>query len=63
MNNKKTCILALYLHISNIITITTLSFGNHLPEDGHCRPKHVQIMSYIYKLVYIYRYAVVGTDL
>ena len=37
-NLFNTHILTLFLHISNI---TTLSFDNHVTEDGHCMPKHV----------------------
>jgi hypothetical protein len=31
-----------------------LAFDNHLPEDGHCRPKHVGGVSYIFKLLSFY---------
>jgi hypothetical protein len=33
-------------------SIKILSFVNHLPEDGHCRSKHVGT-SYIYKTVFV----------
>jgi len=29
------------------IFTTTLSFVNHLPEDGRCGPRHVEAESYI----------------
>jgi len=32
--------LALHLYISNIIGHTNFTFGNRLPRDGPCRPKH-----------------------
>ena len=32
--------------------ITSVSFDNHLPEDGHRRPKHVGV-PYIYKLFFL----------
>jgi hypothetical protein len=57
-----TCILALYLDISNIFNHNHFfSFDIYLREDGHCRPKHVT-MSHIYKLLSFYRYAVVGIN-
>ena len=34
-----------------------------LPEDGHCRPKHVGEELHIYKLSSFYSFAVVGTNI
>ena len=53
-------ILALYLHILNKIAITTLSFDNHPSVDDHGRPKHVEGVSFIYKLLSFYCFAVLG---
>jgi hypothetical protein len=48
--------------ISNIITITVLLFDNHLPEDGHCRPKHVGGVSIFINYSIFYCCAVVGIN-
>ena len=61
-NLFNTRILALYLKVSNIIIITTLSFDDHLPEEDHSRSKHVGL-PYIYKLFYLYWCAVVGINI
>jgi hypothetical protein len=52
----------LYLHIINIINLTTLSFDNFLPDDDHVRPKHVAV-AYIYKVLSFYCYAAVGINI
>ena len=33
------------------LAVTTLSFDNHLLEDGHYRSKYVGGLSYVYKLL------------
>jgi hypothetical protein len=41
----------------------TLSFDNHLPDDGHFRQKHVGGVLYIYKLLYFYSFAFLGINI
>jgi hypothetical protein len=45
-NSFNTCILALHLHFSNVINSDYISSVKYLPEDNHCRPKHVGGVSY-----------------
>ena len=42
------------------LAITTLSFDNHLPDNGQCRSRHVGV-SYINKLSSLYCCAIDGT--
>jgi len=43
--------------------ITTLSFDDNLPEDGHCRPKHVGKTSCTCEILRFYCNVVVGISI
>ena len=56
-------ILAFYLHFSNIISSEYIAYVNHLPEDDHCRPEHVGLVSYLKKTTVFYYCVVVEIDI
>ena len=43
--------------------ITTFSFLNHLPEDGHGRPQHIGGVPYITIFIIFYCGVVVGINI
>jgi len=55
-----TCVLALFLYISN--TISHNHFSTWWPSHWRCRPKHVEV-SYIYILLSVYCCSVVRINI
>jgi len=51
-----TCILALYLDFSNIISSDSISSVKYLPEDDHCKSKHVGGVSYFKNYCFLLSY-------
>ena len=45
------------------MAITTLVSDNHLPEDVHCRPKHIGSVSHTYELLSFHCCALVGINI
>ena len=51
-NLFNTSILAFNLHFSNIISSDYIASVNHLLEDDHCKPEHVEGVSCFTKILF-----------